>query len=218
MKTSDKLILSLISLLLLAPSFLKITERMCLRLEPPFSVPDFSGAAGAREGDSLVVTAPGDGVGWTRVTLGLRRSFKRGLIQDSSIFNDFNLVLSSNFCRTEPFFKPLDQKILCQLVFRYFPKGSDSLKYSIPFISVEICRYKEKPESPKMYWNKKAVESSPGIWEYWTFGSACCDWALGTWSTTVRVSLQSCGKDSAKTVELRDKIRDRLFVYYQSIK
>jgi hypothetical protein len=222
MKTSDKLILCLIFFLLLAPSFLKITERMCLKLEPPFSVPDFSGSAGAREGDTIVVTAPGDGVSWTRVTLGLRRSFTHGIIQDSSIFNDFNLEFLGNSCITRPFFKPFNQKTLCWLAFGYLPKESDSLKYRISGISVDIWKYKEKPESPRMFRYNNAtfneVESLPGVWNYWMHQSACCEWARGMWITTVRVPLQSCGNDSAKAVKYRDKIRDRLFVYYQSLK
>ena len=108
------------------------------------------------------------------------------------------------------------------MTFDYLPKESDSLKYSISGISVDIWKYKTKPESPRMFRYENAVfnelESLPGVWDFWMYQSACCEWARGMWITTVRVSLQCCGNDSAKTVQLRDKIRDRLFVYYRSLK
>jgi hypothetical protein len=220
MKTSDKLLVCPILFLMMALSFLRIAERMCMRLEPPYSVPDLSGMARSRERDSILVTAPGDKVNWTRVTLGLRRSFRRGIIEDNSIFKDIRLGYSGNSCITSPFFGPFTENILCWLRFSYVKTESDSWKSGTSYVSIDIWKYKVKPESPKMFRYNNAVfketESLPGVWDYWMNQSACCEWARGMWITSVRVPLQTCGNDSAKAVELRDQIRDRLFIYYRS--
>lgn len=228
MKTSNKWLSSMILVLFLAPASLKIVERMCLKLESGYSASGFADQQKDQPGDSTAVPAPADDVNWTRINLGLRRSFRRGIIGDSSIFRDLHLAYLGNSCSTGPYFRPFNDSWICLLGFDYKKIESDSVTEEGPgyqennYIDIDILKYKNaQPSFSISEYKKKAYkakEFQAGVWEYWMFDGACCEWTMGRWFTLIRVPLRVCGNDSARAVELRDKIRDRLFTYYKTLR
>jgi hypothetical protein len=227
MKTSNKCLSILIVALFLGTALLIIVERMLLGHEPAIVAAKVADAEKTQAWDSSLAVVPGDGVVWNRVTLGLRRSFRRGIIEDSSIFKDMRLTFMDSWCWTG-FFKPLNRSTFGWFGLRYKKTDSDSLKpadsegYVNDCIYIHIIKYKENRPSYEVDAYKKnilkAMESPHGVWNYWNYQSAWCEWRKGRWFSQIEVTLKSCGNDSAKTLELRDQIRDRLFAYYKILK
>ncbi len=227
MKTSNKCLTVLMVALFLGTALLILVERMFLGHEPPVVTVEVTESRETQGGDSSLAVVPGDGVQWNRVTLGLKRSFTRGIIEDSSIFKDIHLAFVDSYCWTGPFFKALKGTQMFCFGLRYRKINADSLKpkdsngYINDNIYIHIEKNKEnQPSTEASAYTKnilKAVESPHGVWNYWMSDAACCRWAKGRWHTHISVELQSCGNDSAKTIQLRDQIRDRLFAYYKRL-
>jgi hypothetical protein len=229
MKTSNKLITALIATLFLGTSAYMAAERIFMERDPSISVDKTADSENVQAGDSSGAVVPGNGVKWNRVTLGLRRSFRRGIIEDSSIFRDIRLTFSDGWTlMTMPFYKRSDKSYIAWFGLSYRKNDSDSIKPKDPgdyweeAIRIHFIKYKENRPSHEVATFKKiltkSVESPYGVWNYWEFKSSFCEWTKGRWHVIVRVPLQSCGNDSVKTLELRDQIRDRLFAYYKTLK
>jgi hypothetical protein len=229
MKTSNKLIAALIATLFLGTAVYMAAERIYMEHDPALAEDKVTSHEVAQTGDSSGVAVPGNGVKWNRVTFGLRRSFRRGIIEDSSIFRDIRLTFSSSWYLTEePFYKASDRSFITWCGLSYRKNDSDSIKpddsggYIDNSIRIHFLKYKRNQSSHEDDAYKKnilkAVESPHGVWNYWEYKSAFCEWKKGKWSTMIQVPLLSCCNDSAKTLELRDRIRERLFSYYKILK
>jgi hypothetical protein len=229
-KTSNKCLSVLIVVLFLGTASFMGVERMLMGHEPAAAAvaTEIIDAEAHQSGDSRSAVVPGDGIRWNHVTLGLSHSFKRGVIEDSSIFRDIHLKFVDCWCSSRPFFKPFTGSEMFWFGLRYRKTDSDSLKsedssdYGNDCIYIEAMKYKEKqPYHDVDAYKKnilKAVEYPHGAWNYWSSHASCSEWTKDRWSTWVRVQLESCGNDSAKTLELRDQIRDRLFAYYKTLR
>jgi len=229
MKTSDQCLSTLIATLFLGSALLLTAERLFMGLEPPIAAAKVADVENGQSGDSSQAVVPGDGVKWNRVTLGLRRSLQRGIIEDSSIFRDIRLKYFNNSCITRPFFRPLGKADCCWLWFSYLKAEPDSLKGGnaeperYHFINVHVTKHRTANGSDSIHQylilhQAKAEERPPGVWNYRAFDGCWCEWRKGRWSTQIEVPLAVCGNDSAKAAELRDQVRDRLFAYYKNLK
>jgi hypothetical protein len=229
MKASDKILGTVILALFVGSGLLKTAERIFLFCESGYGNTLDSKAEKSQTCDSTCAVAPGDGVKWNRVTLGLRRSIKRGIIEDGSIFKDIHLDYFDHGAWNQPFFKPYQGSEICCISFEYLNAEPDSVKEEpaeengYHFIFIHITKYKpgHRPDAIHEYIkiNKfKAIESPPGVWSYRTQNDFYCEWFAGSWLTQIDIPLYSCGNDSAKTLELRDQIRDRLFAYYKTLR
>jgi hypothetical protein len=225
MKASDKILGIAILALFAGSGLLKTAERIFLSYESGYGNTSDSKAGKSMACDSASAVAPGDAVKWNRVTLGLRRSFKQGIIEDGSIFRDIPLDYSGHFAMTSPFFKPIGGSIICFIAFDYLNNEPDSLKKEDAvnrFIYIHITKYKpgKRPDASHYYIKKsfmKAVEYPPDVWSYCSASECGYEWFSGRWLTEIVIPLSSCGSDSAEAIELRDRIRDRLFAYYKTL-
>jgi hypothetical protein len=231
MKTSNKWLSALVIAVFAANAGIMAVDRMLLAHEPATAETDAADIGKDPNAESEGGVVPADSVNWTRMTLGLRHSLRKKFNQDSSIFRDIGLVFYFNrFKRTGLSFigKPGNNSI-CELDFIYRKTGADSMRGRYPrfpgndLISIDIAKYK-KEEDPRV-WEKmlvqyfKAEKSPAGTWEYWNQNNAaCCGWTKGRWHTSISVPLEVCVRDSARTLELRDQIRDRVFAYYKKLK
>jgi hypothetical protein len=232
MKTSNKWLSILVIAVFAANAGIMTVDRILLAHEPAAAAVKKVDIGRNQDAESGSAVVPADGVNWTRITLGLRYSFWKKFNQESSIFRDINLDLYFNrFKKTGLSFigKP-GKNSIAELDFTYRRIGADSKRDQqsrFPtdcFISIGISKYKKEEENPRerekmlsQYF--RAVKSHSGVWEYWSQNnSACCSWTKGRWHTSISVPIEACGNDSAKAVELRDKIRGRLFAYYETLK
>ena len=226
MKASDKILGIAILALFAGPGLLKTTERIFLSYEFGNGDALDSKSVKSEVCDSTGAVAPGDGVKWNRVTLGLRRSFKRGIIEDGNIFKEIPLDYSYHYVLDRPLFKPIGGSVICWIDFGYLNNEPDSLKKEDSinrFIYIHITKYKtgQRPDAVHYYIKKnllKAVEHPPDVWSYCSTNECGYEWFSGRWLTEIVIPISSCGNDSARAVELRDKIRDRLFAYYKTLK
>jgi hypothetical protein len=229
MKTSNKLIAALIATLFLGTAVYMTAERIYMEHDTALAEDRVADPEKTPAEDSSGAVVPGNGVKWNRVTLGLRRSFRRGIIEDSSIFRDIRLTFSDGWSQmTIPFYKRSDESYITWFGLSYRKNDSDSIKPEDPgdnweeTIRIRFIKYKENRPSREVATFKKiltkSVESPYGVWNYWEYKSAFCEWTKGRWHVIIQVPLESCGNDSVKTLELRDQIRDRLFAYYKTLK
>jgi hypothetical protein len=228
MKTSDKFLGTVILALFLGSGLLKTAERISLGHESGYGNAAVANDEKPQVLDSTSVCAPGDGVKWNRVTLGLRRSFRRGIIDEGSIFRDIPLDYDYHSVMTRPFFQPFGGSTICWISFSYLIPVPDSAKkepargYANRFVFIHITKYRagQRPDAIHDFMKKmhlKAVESAPGVWSYFNPWTCGCEWFSGRWLTEIIIPLASCGNDSARALELRDKIRDRMFAYYKTL-
>jgi hypothetical protein len=231
MKTSNKWLSALVITVFTANAGILTVDRILLAHEPAAVAIKKVDIGMNQDAESDSVVVPADSVNWTRITLGLRYFFWKKFNQDSSIFRDIGLDFYFNrFKKTGLSFlgKP-DRNTICELDFTFRRAGTDTMRYQqsrFPpdyYISIGISKYKKEEENSQE-WEKlliqyfKAVKSPSGVWEYWNqYNSACCSWTKGRWHTSISVPIESCGGDSAKAIELRDKIRDRMFAYYKTL-
>jgi hypothetical protein len=229
MKTSDKCLLALILVLFLGSALPVIVSRLRLGYEPTVRSAGVEEREGRQLPDSNAVPVPGDAVRWNRIDLGLRNRFNRKIDESNSIFKNIGLTYlyhsfhsPSSEVRLNPFRKESEWPDgLIDFVYRRKDTDSTGLKAASddnpPMIIVQIIKYKA-PGNPRI-WNRAEFNTSPdGTKEGWFNDEAVCEWTRGRWGTTVSVPFRSCTRDSAEAVALRDKIRDRLFAYYKTLR
>jgi hypothetical protein len=229
MKTSDKCLLALILVLFLGSALLVTFSRLRLGYEPTARSAGAVAMEDRRLSDSSAVPVPGDGVRWNRIDLGLRNRFNRKIDETNSILKDIGLTYlhhsfypPSSEVRLRPFRK--ESEWPCRLIFfAYRRKEADitGLKAlpddNPPMIFVEISKYKAAG-NPGRWYGAELKTSPNGTKEGWVNGEAVCEWTRGRWGTAILVPFRSCTRDSAEAVALRDKIRDRLFAYYRTLR
>jgi hypothetical protein len=228
MKTSNKILTPLALLMFLGIALLMVVTRMFLGYEPDNNASKAPASIPALAVDSSQAVSPAGNVRWHRVTLGLRKSMWRGVIEDNSIFKDLDLTYVNSSCWIRPLFRPFNESRTYSFGLQYRRILPDTVRletsdgYVNDNIYIQFHKYNKNQTSHETDLYKKvqlkAVESPHGVWNYWSFDAACCEWKKGRWYTHIDVQLGSCGRDSAKAVELRDKIRDRLFAYYKTLK
>jgi hypothetical protein len=190
--------------------------------EPPL-VGSYAGADPNRAG------APGSGIPWHQVDFGLRRTGINWADQSRSIFRDIPLHYWSHYHYAFYSFFNKNRRGFSRYQDFYFcltPSDSNRWDDMDKYVHVETIQHRSgHPSADSSRYGfflrdvKESVRlSDDGIQRYWTRSSAACEWYSGGWHTVVGVPLKAFGGDRAKTVELREKICERILAYYATLK
>lgn len=177
------------------------------------------------------VRAPGKRVPWYRLDLGLRRTGFSFADNTHSIFWDIPLyywnhshshLMNISFSRR---FELIHDRMLS---FTYVAVHWDSISWqeiADKGIRVLILQRNSQSRNSGSAPAGRPIFSSldtfrrqqNGRTEYYSRGRVGCEWSSGGWHTDISVPIAACGGDSIKSVELRNKMTDRILAYYASL-
>jgi hypothetical protein len=227
MKTSDKCGFALILALFIGPALWIVATRLLQGYE--WTNGDAGGKLIESPGDAGGFAVPEDRVRWSRITLGLRSRFNREIDESRGIFKDIGLAYDGHHYLA-PFIEypywPEQKtgiKHICELTFRFHRTSTDTIdvKAHVHHENAAILIRMIKSTSmaiPLKQRLQKVTQKRNGVLEGWVYDLALCEWARGRWQIEVLVPLVSCRGDSVEATGLRDRIRDRLCVYFETLK